>query len=192
MIASIHGKVIDKDENSLVINLNGLGVQVFAPMNYVAKVKIQEEVFLFTYLAVREDSLTLFGFESKEQLNFFNLLISVNGVGPKLGQTILSHVDTQTIRRAVAADEPELLNRVPGVGKKTAQKILLHLEGKIEGAEDLSPIASFSDTDTSILEALTALGYSVVEAQAALQSIPGDAPEDEEERLRLALQYFNF
>lgn len=192
MIASVHGKVIDKDENSVVISLNGLGVQVFAPKNLVAKLKLQEEVFFYTYLAVREDSLTLFGFESKEQLNFFNLLISVNGVGPKLGQTILSHVDTQTIRRAVAADEPELLNRVPGVGKKTAQKILLHLEGKIEGAEDLSPIASFSDTDSSILEALTALGYSVVEAQAALQSISGDASEDEEERLRLALQYFNF
>ena len=178
MIASVHGKVIDKDENSVVISLNGLGVQVFAPKNLVAKLKLQEEVFFYTYLAVREDSLTLFGFESKEQLNFFNLLISVNGVGPKLGQTILSHVDTQTIRR--------------GVGKKTGQKILLNLEGKIEGAEDLSPIASFSDTDSSILEALTALGYSVVEAQAALQSIPGDASEDEEERLRLALQYFNF
>lgn len=192
MIASIQGKIIDKNDTSLVISLNGLGMQVFAPLNVVDRVKLQEEIFLYTYLAVREDSLTLYGFENKEQLNFFYMLIAVNGVGPKLGQTILSHVDTQTIRRAVITDEPELLHRIPGVGKKTAQKILLHLEGRIENTDSLSPIAQMSSVDTSIMEALTALGYSVVEAQSALQSISGDAPDDEETRLRMALQYFNF
>ena len=84
----------------------------------------------------------------------------------------------------------QFLTRVPGVGKKTAQKILLSLQDRIKGVEGLAPMAALSESDSEVISALTALGYSVVEAQAALQSIPRDAPEDVEERLRLALQYF--
>lgn len=192
MIASIDGKVIDKGENYLVVSLRGIGIKVFSSATVVEKTNLQDSIFLYTYLAVREDSLTLYGFENKEQLTFFNLLIAVNGIGPRLGQTMLSYVDTQTIRRAVINNEPELLHRVPGVGKKTAQKIILHLDGRLQSTDGLAPIAMMNETDTTIMEALTALGYSVIEAQAALQSIPGDAPEDEESRLRLALRYFNF
>ena len=88
------------------------------------------------------------------------------------------------------ADEADLLSRVPGVGKKTAQKMALHLKDKLKPTDGLSKLAAISDTDSEVLAALTALGYSVVEAQAAIQSIPKDAPDDTEERLRYALGYF--
>ena len=94
------------------------------------------------------------------------------------------------IQRAVFAEEPEILSRVPGVGKKTAQKMALHLKDKLKPVDALSKLAAISDTDSEVLAALTALGYSVVEAQAAIQSIPKDAPDDTGERLRLALGHF--
>ncbi len=103
---------------------------------------------------------------------------------------MLSVLSVDAIRRAVLSEQSEVFARVPGVGKKTAQKILLHLQGKISG-EGLADVAGMGDADAEVLEALTSLGYSVVEAQAALQSIPRDAAKDVEERLRLALQYFN-
>ena len=95
------------------------------------------------------------------------------------------------IRRAVFSEQPEVFTRVPGIGKKGSQKILLHLQDRIKAADGLEPVAAIDDTDTQVLEALIALGYSVVEAQAALQTIPRDAPDDVETRIRLALQYFS-
>jgi Holliday junction DNA helicase RuvA len=95
-----------------------------------------------------------------------------------------------SIRNAVFSDEPDILSRVPGVGKKTAQKMALHLKDKLKPADALSQLSAMSDADSEVLAALTSLGYSVVEAQAAIQSIPKDAPKDVEERLRLTLQYF--
>jgi Holliday junction DNA helicase RuvA len=94
------------------------------------------------------------------------------------------------VQRAVFADEPDLFSRVPGVGKKTAQKIALHLKDKLKPTDALAKVAAMSDKDSEVLAALTSLGYSVVEAQAAIQSIAKDAPDDVEDRLRLALQYF--
>ncbi len=94
------------------------------------------------------------------------------------------------IQRAVFAEEPDVLSRVPGVGKKTAQKMELHLKDKLKPVDSLSRLSAMSDTDAEVIAALTALGYSIVEAQAALQSIPKDSPDDTGERLRLALGYF--
>ncbi|HJS29546.1 MAG TPA: helix-hairpin-helix domain-containing protein, partial [Anaerolineales bacterium] len=104
---------------------------------------------------------------------------------------ILSALEPDTIRRAVFQEQAEIFSRVPGVGKKTAQKIQLHLQDKLPEGRELERIGSLSDADGEVLAALTSLGYSVVEAQAALQSIPRDAPEAVESRLRLALQYFS-
>ena len=103
---------------------------------------------------------------------------------------MLSTMTLDAVHRAVFADEPDVLSRVPGVGKKTAQKIALHLKDKLKPIDALRQVAAMSDVDSEILAALTALGYSVVEAQAAIQSLPKDAPKEVEERLRIALQYF--
>lgn len=191
MIASLNGKVSQIEANSIVVEVGGVGVQVFVPAHLREQLRRGESVHLYTQLIVRQDALTLFGFESAEGREFFNLLLTVNGVGPRMALAILSTLTTDTIRRAVFNEQPEIFNRVPGVGKKTAQKILFSLQDRITAVEGLEPIAALTDTDTEVLTALTTLGYSVVEAQAALQSIPREAPADVEERLRLALQYFS-
>jgi len=116
--------------------------------------------------------------------------LGVAGVGPKVALSILSTMNIEAVQRAVFSDEPELLSRVPGIGKKSAQKIALHLKDRLKPLDTLETVASMSDADSEVLAALTALGYSVVEAQAAIQSVPKDAPDDVEERLRLSLGYF--
>ena len=191
MIASLNGRVTDKGIDFAVIEVGGLGFQVFIPSPVIDEFRVGENVFLYTYLVVREDSLTLYGFANAEEREFFNLLIGVNGVGPRLALATLSTLNPDAIRRAVFSEQPEIFTRVPGIGKKSAQKIALHLQGRIQAVDGLEPVAIMDDTDTQVLEALIALGYSIVEAQAALQIIPRDAPDDIETRIRLALQYFS-
>jgi holliday junction DNA helicase RuvA len=190
MIASVRGQVIHLEANSVVIEVGGVGLQVFVPASLHDRLHIGEITLLHTSLIVRQDALTLYGFENTESKEFFNLLLSVNGVGPRMAVGILSVLSPDAIRRAVFHEQPEVFNRVPGVGKKTAQKILLALQDRVQAVDGLEQVARLSDVDGEILAALTALGYSVVEAQAALQSIPRSAPQDVEERLRIALQYF--
>jgi Holliday junction DNA helicase RuvA len=191
MIASISGKVSAIESNSLVVDLGGIGVQVFVPVSLKERLHTGEGVFLFTTLVVRQDALSLYGFDTRENREYFNLLLTVNGIGPRLALSVLSTLSPDAIRRAIFHEQAEVFSRVPGVGKKNAQKIMLTLQDKIKAPEGLEPIVRISDADAQVLEALTTLGYSVVEAQAALQSIPSDAPQDVEERLRLALQYFS-
>jgi len=190
MIASLMGKVQETLPDSLVVLVGGVGLQVFVPNATRDRHRAGNAVALHTYLVVRQDLLTLYGFETREEREFFTLLLGVNGMGPKLSLGVLSVLSPDAIRRAVFHEQAEVFSRVPGVGKKTAQKILLQLQDRVGMAPGLEPISLASELDTQVLEALTTLGYSVVEAQAAVQSIPREAPQDVEERLRLALQYF--
>ncbi len=191
MIASLTGKVAQIDEEGIVIEVGGVGLLVQVPAPLRDDLRRGENVTVYTYLVVRQDALALYGFETVEAREFFTMLIGVNGVGPRLGLAMLSTLNTDAIRRAVFSEQTEMFSRVPGVGKKTAEKILFFLKDKITAVEGLEPLAAASEVDTEVVDALTALGYSVVEAQAALQSIPKDAPDDVETRLRLALQYFS-
>jgi Holliday junction DNA helicase RuvA len=190
VIASLTGRVLQSGAENLVIGIGGVGLLVYAPAPLRESLRPGDEVFLHTFLVVREDSLSLYGFESQDERALFELLLSVNGVGPRLALAVLSTLSPDAIRRAVFHEQPEVFNRVPGVGKKTAQKIFLHLQDKIPAMSGVVIPAPMTDVDSEVLSALTALGYSVVEAQAALQSIPRDTPQDVEQRLRLALQYF--
>ena len=190
MIATIRGEITQIEENALVIEVGGVGMRVHVPAPLRGKSEVGKTTFVYTHLVVRETELTLYGFESQADRNLFNHLLGVAGVGPKVALSVLSTMNIEAVQRAVFSDEPELLSRVPGVGKKSAQKIALHLKDRLKPIDTLETVASMSDVDSEVLEALTALGYSVVEAQAALQSLPKDAPDDVEERLRLALQYF--
>jgi Holliday junction DNA helicase RuvA len=190
MIATLRGEVSQIEENALILEVGGVGLRVFVPATLRTKLKAGEKTFLFTHLVVREDALTLYGFESQSDRELFNILLGVDGVGPKVALSVLSTMTLDAVQRAVFADEAELLSRVPGVGKKTAQKMALHLKDKLKPTDALGKIAAMSDKDSEVLAALTALGYSVVEAQTAIQSIAKDAPDDVEERLRLALGYF--
>jgi Holliday junction DNA helicase RuvA len=190
MISSLSGRVQEVNADNAVIEVGGVGLQVYVPAPMRDHLRSGENVFVYTHLVVREDSLTLYGFDTHEGRDFFILLLGVNGVGPRLALSVLSSLTPDAIRRAIFHEQDEVFARVPGVGKKTAQKILLHLQDRIPMIPGLEPVAAMSDVDTEVMNALTALGYSVVEAQSALQSIPRDAPQDIETRLRLALQYF--
>ena len=190
MIATLRGEIAQIEDNAFVIEVGGVGLRVFIPIPLRGRMKVGEKVFLYTYLVVRETELTLYGFESKADRDLFNLLLGVDGVGPKVALSVLSTMNIESVQRAIFSDEPELLSRVPGVGKKSAQKIALYLKDRLKPIDTLASVAAMSDADSEVLEALTALGYSVVEAQSAIQSLTKDAPDDVEERLRLALQYF--
>jgi Holliday junction DNA helicase RuvA len=189
MIAFLEGNVLSIEENALVILQGGFGLRVFVPSGVVQQAQHGQRLALYTHLVVREDVLALYGFERTDERDLYTQLLSVNGVGPRMALAILSTLSVDAIKRAVINEQGEVFGRVPGVGKTTAQKILLYLKGKLKG--DLGAIGgSLQDFDTEVLEALTALGYSVIEAQAAIQALPKDAPKDVESRLRQALQYF--
>jgi Holliday junction DNA helicase RuvA len=190
MIATLRGEITQIEENALIIEVGGVGMRVHVPLPLRGKSEVGKTAFVYTHLIVRETELTLYGFEAQADRDLFNHLLGVAGVGPKVALSVLSTMNIEAVQRAVFSDEPELLSRVPGVGKKSAQKIALHLKDRLKPVDTLSTVASMSDADSEVLAALTALGYSVVEAQAALQSVPKDAPDDVEERLRLALGYF--
>ena len=191
MIATLRGEITQVEDNAIVIETGGVGLRIFVPKPLRERTKAGEAIFLFTHLVVREDDWKLFGFESQADRELFTILLGVDGVGPRTALAVLSTLNLETVQRAVFSDEPDLLSRVPGVGKKTAQKIVLHLHDRLKPISGLEKIASMTDADSEVLAALTALGYSIVEAQTAIQSIPKDAPEEVEARLRLALQQFS-
>ncbi len=190
MIATLRGEITQKEEDALIVEMNGIGMRVHVPATLREKMKIGESILLYTHFVVRQDAMSLYGFETLGERDLYTLLLSVSGIGPKLALAILSSLNPDTVKRAVFNEEYDILNRVPGVGKKTAQRIVLALQDKLKPMDALEQVAAMTDTDGEVLAALTALGYSVIEAQTAIQAIPKDAPNDVEERLRLALGYF--
>lgn len=191
MIATIEGEVSQVLKGQVVINVAGIGFLVNVTEESCLTCRPGMRKKFHTYLVVREDDLALFGFEEHEARDLFVLLIGVAGIGPKTALAALSTLTPETIRRGITGDQPEIFTRVPGIGKKSAQKIILELQGKITPLEPLEAISIIDALDTEVMEALTALGYSVVEAQAALQSLAKDESDDLESRLRKALQYFS-
>ena len=194
MIRLIRGVVAARGRDYLVVDsgqaAGGVGFKVQTPEPTAARFPEGAAVFLHTYLQVREDALTLFGFEDEDELGIFELLISVSGVGPKAALSILSTLSPDALRLALANEEPALVARAPGIGKRTAEKIILELKDKVKApASNLEALAQMTNTDAEVIDALVALGYSVVEAQRAVQKLPREA-SGVEERLRLALSQF--
>jgi Holliday junction DNA helicase RuvA len=191
MIASIQGVVAATGKDfAVIVTNNGLGYKVFVPHSSLERLYDGSDAFLHTTLIVREDSLTLYGFATTTERDVFDTLITISGIGPKTGLAILSTLSLDSLRNAVVADRAEILTRVPGIGNKSAQKILLELKDKLKFGQDTAPIAAFDDLNSDVLDTLVALGYSIVEAQTAIQSLPKDAPPTVEDRVRLALSYF--
>ncbi|MCB0208747.1 MAG: Holliday junction branch migration protein RuvA [Anaerolineae bacterium] len=188
MIGSLRGEVIDKEEDSVLLEVGGVGYVVLAPTTLLFFFFFFSTTAIFTHLHVREQELTLFGFPDKEELELFRLLLKVQGIGPKVALAILSHIPAETLRQAVAREEAALFARVPGIGPKKAKQIVFQLKDKV-GLDDIFVASTpFSDSDGEVIAALTTLGYSVVEAQAALQQLPADAKnESTEEKIRIAL-----
>jgi len=191
MIATIRGEITQVEDNALIIETGGVGLRVFIPKPLRERSKAGEGIFLHTHLVVREDDWKIYGFEFQADRELFTTLLGVDGVGARTALAVVSTLNIETVQRAVFNNEPDLLSRVPGIGKKTAQKIVLYLHDKLKPANGLDKIAMMSDADSEVLAALTSLGYSVVEAQTAIQSIPKESVDNVEERLRLALQQFS-
>ncbi len=188
MIAFLEGTLASRHEDRLTVQMGAVGLWVFVPRPLADRLTVGQPVALHTHLVVREDALTLYGFETAEARDLFILLLGVNGVGPRLALAILSALTPAALRRAVFQEQADVFQRVPGVGKKTAQKIVLHLQDRLRPEDTLTAVAAMPDVDSEVLEALIALGYSVVEAQTAIQALPSNGPSDVETRLRLALQ----
>lgn len=189
MIGSLRGEIIDKTEDSMLIEVGGVGYVVLAPTTLLDLLDVGMHTQIFTHLHVREQELTLFGFPGRDELEMFRTLLKVQGIGPKVALAILSHIPDETLRQAVSSGEAGILTRVPGIGAKKAKQIVFQLKDKI-GFEDIFTAAAptISDSDGEVIAALTALGYSVVEAQSALQQLPDVVKNDSvEEKVRAAL-----
>lgn len=178
-----------------VIEAGGVGFQVWAPRNVLQSLPpVGEEARLHTYLLVREDALLLYGFSSLAERGFFELLLSVTGVGPRVALSLMSATTLDQLQIAIASENAALLAQAPGVGKKMAARLILELKGKVDlGAvapalANTAPAAAHANIE--VQEVLQSLGYSAAEAQAAVAALPSDAPPELEERLRLALRYF--
>jgi len=190
MIAALEGIITEKHNDSVVLSVGGVGFQVYVSPMLISQIELHKLTAFYTHLVVREDSLTLFGFKTLEEKEMFLMLLGVSGVGPKTAMMAISNTSIELIKKAVLNEQPDLLAQVPGIGKKTAQSIVYHLQGKIKGEIEQGKGIE-SDIDADVIDALTSLGYSLIEAQSALQMIPKDIPEDLESRIRAALKYFS-
>ncbi|MBK6431216.1 MAG: Holliday junction branch migration protein RuvA [Anaerolineae bacterium] len=189
MIARLRGQVVARGKDYLIVDVGGIGYKVFVPADVLVSTRTVEEITLHTHLQVREDNLSLFGLASEEALDLFHLLLTVPGVGPKGTLTLLSAMSPEAIRLAVSQEQPGILARVPGVGKRTAEKIVMTLRDRIGTVAATEELLAMTTADAEVIDALTALGYSVVEAQRAVQRIPREI-SGVEERLRHALSQF--
>jgi Holliday junction DNA helicase RuvA len=168
MISQITGKIILKTEKCVFVETNGITYKVFATTELLSIAKLDENLRVWTYLAVRENALDLYGFSSKEELDFFELLITISGVGPKTALGILNVASVGSLRKAISSGETAHLTKVSGLGKKMADKIVLELKGKIGNYEEMN-LGMKEEIDA--LEALKSLGYSHKDAREALQDI---------------------
>lgn len=189
MLAYLRGILAEKRAGSVVVEVGGLGFRVFVPTSALSLLgEPGSPVELHIHLHVRENELSLYGFLTEGELALFEALLGVSGIGPKAALALLSHLSAEELSRAIAQEQVEILSSVPGVGAKTARKVILELRDKMAravGVQAISP--ELARADAEALAALVNLGYTVVEAQRALQTVPPDVL-DVAERLRLALQ----
>jgi Holliday junction DNA helicase RuvA len=191
MIASLTGTVQKIESNSLIIHIGGVGLRVYVPRTVLEDVGgAGRRITLYTHLQVREDDLSLFGFETEDDLNLFEVLLGVNGVGPKVALAILGSLSPELLKGAIMREDAVVLQRVPGIGKKTAERIMFHLRDKLDLGGATSTLALVSDVDADVIDILTGLGFSIIEAQSALQHVPREVSAMDD-RVQAALQYLD-
>lgn len=172
MIRGVRGRVRAREPGGLVLTVGPIDIRVAVPAPMAARALPDQEVDLRTHLYVHEDQFTLYGFSAHEELETFELLLTVSGVGPKLALGILSTLTPGQVSRAVVDGEWETLARAPGVGPRAARRIVTDLQGKVT-AEEPAPAADGAELSTAALAALVSMGYSAPEARRALQSVAG-------------------
>ena len=188
MIAHISGKIAEKFAGSVIVDVSGVGYEVIVPSNEFERSVLGEEVKFYTFHNITDRSQELFGFSSLAAKKLFELLITVQGIGPRAGIAIMSLGETEEVRNAIACEDAKFIQKATGVGKKSAERVILDLKDKVgmaiskpDGVDDNISLAS-----DEALEALIALGFNLNDATKALEQIPRDLPT--EERITLALK----
>jgi holliday junction DNA helicase RuvA len=192
MIASLQGSVLKRAHDFVVVGVGGVGVQVFVPRTVLENTAVGDAIFLHTHLIVRETELTLYGFRHEDELQLFEILLGLKGIGPKVGVAILSTLSPDLLKSAIVREDTAVLQRVPGIGKRTAERIMFDLRGKLDvslgsGGAGNTAVTLITDHDAEVIEFLTALGFSIIEAQTALQKTPRDI-QGVDARVQYALQ----
>lgn len=172
MIAKIKGKLEYLKDNYAVVGVNGVGYKIYLTAYTYGKIAGREDIDLFVHTHVREDAIDLYGFLTMEELEMFELLISITGVGPKSGLGILTVATPKTIKTAILNEDPAILTKVSGIGKKTAGRVILELKNRIADMPESEKEGTVSDSDA--IEALVSMGYSITEARDALKLVPRD------------------
>ncbi len=200
MIAFVRGRIDDITEENVIVDTGGIGYNVKISSGTASLLpKIGEEIKLYTYTCVREDMFSLYGFLSRDDLEVFKKLITVNGIGPKGGLAILSVMSADDLRFAILSGDSASISKAPGIGKKTAERVILDLKDKISLEDTLihremqqinrgNSQGMDSHARNEAVEALTALGYSASDALRAVKSVPPDENMDVETILKLALK----
>jgi Holliday junction DNA helicase RuvA len=183
MIGFIEGSVKSVRPTNCVVMVGGIGYKVFTTRESLAHFSVGSPVAFWTHMAVREDAQDLYGFVSEEELKFFELLLTVSGIGPKSALAILDTVAVETLQSAISQNRAEYLTKVSGIGKKTAEKIVLELRDKLGAVIESAALKG----DEEALEALRALGYTSVEARETLRKVPAEF-SNSNDRLREALK----
>ena len=201
MIASVKGKLEGVTAESVIIDVNGLGVEAIVPATVINRLpKVDDNVKLYTYLHVREDVMQLYGFLEKEDFDFFKLLITVNGIGPKAGVAILSSMPVDILTFAILSEDIKTIEKAQGIGAKTAKKLVLELKDKVgiikspknisSGSyeETVSEIGINNEIKDEAVQVLTALGYSQTEAMKAISTVEMTEGITSEELVKLSLK----
>jgi len=188
MIATLEGILEYRGNDSVIINIGGIGFRVYVSGSTLSQLgTVKGKVSLYTHLHVREDNISLYGFASDEELALFRNLISVSGIGSKVALTLLSALNPEQVVMAIASGDVDLISQAPGIGKKMASRLIVELRGKLEKQwkETALPLAPES---ADVIAALTGLGYSLAEATNAVSRLPDSGEISLEERIRMALQ----
>lgn len=199
MINYIKGEVAEIDENRIVVEVNGMGFQIFVPATVVNKVTVGSKVKIYTYMSVKEDDISLYGFLTRDDWKTYKLLLGVNGIGPKAALGVLSALSADELRFAVLSDDAAAISKAPGIGKKTAQKLILELKDKLSledafeqklsnQAAITGSSAAYSDAGSEAVQALVALGYSSSEALRAVKAVDASDSMSVEQILKAALK----
>ncbi len=195
MIAYVKGKVIDEFEGGVVIENNGIGYEILCSATAAAKLSANKEGAVYTYFQLRDDGVSLYGFDNKAEKAMFIKLISVSGVGPKLGISVLSGMSLTDLATAIATSDVKSLSRIKGLGKKTAERIVLELREKISADEDgvlISPVGAtntvLSSEDEDAVIALMELGFSSADSRKAVQKAKEAGAKTAQEVISAALR----
>jgi Holliday junction DNA helicase RuvA len=187
MIGKLKGKLVEIDGNvGLIETSGGVFYQAYLPPKLLTTTYPLQPIELYTYLQVRDDALVLFGFETKRQHDFFLLLLTVSGVGPKTAFNVISTLKTEDIVRAVTTNDVDSL-KVPGLGKKTAMKIILELSSKLKSDFDMSKMV-LTDDDQTVISALVSLGFKSLDARKIVSKLPKNLTVEEKIKEALKMQ----